>query len=171
MEHRIQCMNENSRVIKEEMEKLRMSMAHERERRNAENLADILAEEERIAKEEEMKRQHEKQLHAQRVQEQKERLEREMEEYRKRMKEKEELIRAIVIQRGYFTAKYCDIVSLSKIWKDKHALNVFLASNGARIKELCQQIEAIDEKIRVIIKKSINKCFLTKYADYRVVIS
>ncbi|XP_032683925.1 nucleoporin Gle1 isoform X2 [Odontomachus brunneus] len=148
MEHRIQCMNENSRVIKEEMEKMRMSMAHERERRNAEYLADILAEEERIAKEEEMKRQHEQQLYAQRVQEQKERLEREMEEYRKRMKEKEELIRAIVIQRGHFTAKYCDIVSLSKTCKDKHALNVFFATNGARIKELCQQIEAIDEKIR-----------------------
>ncbi|XP_014474117.1 PREDICTED: nucleoporin GLE1 [Dinoponera quadriceps] len=148
MEHRIQRMNENSLAIKEEMEKLRMLMAHERERRNAENSAHILAEEERIAKEEEMKRRHEQQLHAQRVQEQKERLEREMEEYRKRMKEKEELMKAIVIQRGHFTAKYCDIVSLSKTCKDKHALNVFLASNGARIKEFCQQIEAIDEKIR-----------------------
>lgn len=156
MEHRLQCMNENSRVIKEEMEKLRMSAAHERECRNAENLAHILAEGERIAKEEEMKRQHEQQLYAQHVQEQKERLEREMEEYRKRMKEKEELIRAIVIQRGHFTAKYCDIVSLSKTCKNKHALNVFLTSNGAKIKELCQQIEIIDEKIRVIIKESIN---------------
>ncbi|XP_011138602.1 nucleoporin GLE1 [Harpegnathos saltator] len=148
MEHRIQCMNENSRVIKENMEKLRMLMAHERECRDEENLAHILAEQERIAKEEEMKRRHEQQLHAQRIQEQKEGLEREMEEYRKRMKEKEELLRAIVIQRSQFTARYCDIVSLSKTCKDKQALNIFLASHGARIKELWQQIEAIDEKIR-----------------------
>lgn len=163
MQHRIQCMNENSRFIKEEMEKQRMSVAHERERRNAENLARILAEEERIAKEEEMKRRHEQQLHAQRVQEQKERLEREMEEYRKRMKEKEELSKAIMFQRSQFTSKYYNIVSLSKTCKDRQALNIFLMSNGATIRELCQQIEAIDDKIKVIIKENINKSFLTKH--------
>ncbi|KMQ90590.1 nucleoporin gle1 [Lasius niger] len=148
IECRINHMKENGRVIQEQMANSRSLMARERERRNEENLADILAEIERIAEQEEIKRRHEQQLQAQRAQEQKEKLEREVEEYRKRMKEKEELTKIVMVYRGQFTAKYCDIVTLSKNCKDKYAFDVILMANTARIKELIQHIEALDEKIK-----------------------
>lgn len=148
-------MKENGRVIQEQMANSRSLMARERERRNEEKLADILAEIERIAEQEEIKRRHEQQLQAQRAQEQKEKLEREVEEYRKRMKEKEELTKIVMVHRGQFTAKYCDIVMLSKNCKDQHAVDVILTANSARIKDLIQQIESLDEKIKVIIKKGL----------------
>ncbi|KAM0725192.1 mRNA export factor GLE1 [Formica fusca] len=148
MDCRINHMKENGRVIQEKMANSRSLMARERERRNEEKLADILAEIERIAEQEEIKRRHEQQLQAQRAQEQKEKLEREVEEYRKRMKEKEELTKIVMVHRGHFTAKYCDIVTLSKNCKDKYAIDMILTANSARIKQLIQQIEALDEKIK-----------------------
>lgn len=148
-------MMENGRVIQKQMANSRTLMARERERRNEKNLADILAEIEKIAEQEEIKRRHEQQLQAQRAQEQKEKLEREVEEYRKRMKEKEELTKIVMVYRGQFTAKYCDIVTLSKNCKNKYAFDVILMANTTRIKELIQYIEALDEKIKVIIKKEI----------------
>ncbi|KAL6426770.1 hypothetical protein ACFW04_009244 [Cataglyphis niger] len=144
----INHMKENGRVIQEQMANSRSLMARERERRNEEKLADILTEIERIAEQEEIKRRHEQQLQAQRAQEQKEKLEREVEEYRKRMKEKEELTKIVMVHRGQFTAKYCDIVMLSKNCKDPHAVDVILMANSARIKDLIQQIESLDEKIK-----------------------
>lgn len=163
-------MSENSRAIKERIEKMRTEMANERERKTAEDMARVQAEAERLAKEEHMKWKHKQQLHAQSIQEEKERNAREQEEYRKQMKEKEELMTVIVTQRGHFTAKYCDIVLLSTTCKNKHALNMFLTTHGARIRDLYQQIEGIDEKIRVIIKKSLNNCFLTKYYNMLAVV-
>ncbi|XP_072746236.1 uncharacterized protein Gle1 isoform X2 [Anoplolepis gracilipes] len=148
MESRINHMRENGRVIQEQMANSRSLMASERVRRNEEKLADILAEIERIAEEEEIKRRHEQQLQAQRAQEQKEKLEREVEEYRKRMKEKEELTKLVMVHRSQFIAKYCDIVALTKACENKHALDVILTANSARIKELIQQIEVLDEKIK-----------------------
>lgn len=153
MECRINQMKENGRVIQEQMANTRSLMARERERRNEKSLADIQAEIERIAEQEEIKRRHEQQLQAQRAQEQKEKLEREVEEYRKQMKEKEELIKMVMAHREQFTTKYCDIVTLSKNCKDKRAFDVILTANSARLKELVQQIEALDGKIKVIIKK------------------
>lgn len=148
IECRINQMKENGRVIQKQMANSRSLMAHERERRNEKNLADILAEIEKIAEQEEIKRRHEQQLQAQRAQEQKEKLEREVEEYRKRMKEKEELTKIVMVYRSQFTAKYCDIVTLSKNCKNKYAFDVILMANTARIKELIQHIEALDEKIK-----------------------
>lgn len=162
IECRITHMKENVRVIQEQMANSRSLMAREREQRNEEKLANILAEIERIAEQEEIKRRHEQQLQAQRAQEQKEKLEREVEEYRKRMKEREELTKIVMIHRGHFTAKYCDIVTLSKNCKDKHAFDVILTANSARIKELIKQIETLDEKIKVSIKKEYKKRKLKK---------
>lgn len=147
-----------------------MAAAMERERKHAEDMARIEAEGERIAEEEKIKWQQKQELNARIVQEQKERDKQELEEYRKHMKEKEELMRAIVTQRGYFMDKYGDIVILSRTCKDKRALNIFFATNGAKIRELYQQVEGISEKTKVIIKENVNKRFFTRSADYRVVI-
>jgi len=146
-------MKENGRAIQKQMANSRSSMARERERRSEEKLAYFLAEEERIAEQEEIKRRHEQQLQAQRAQEQKEKLEREVEEYRKRMKEKEELIKTVLVHRGQFTAKYCDLMALSKTCKDQQAFSVVFTAHTARINDLIQRIEPLDEKIRVIIEK------------------
>ncbi|XP_011697217.1 PREDICTED: nucleoporin GLE1 [Wasmannia auropunctata] len=148
MDRRIQRMKENGRAIQEQMANSRSTMARERERRSEEKLAYLLAEEERIAEQDEIKRRHEQQLHAQRIQEQKEKLEQEMEEYRRRMKEKEELTKAVLIHRGQFTAKYCELMALSKICKDQEAFHVIFTAHTARIRDLIQRIEALDEKIR-----------------------
>ncbi|KYQ60193.1 Nucleoporin GLE1, partial [Trachymyrmex zeteki] len=147
IDRRIQNMNENARVIQEQMANSRSSMARERERRSEEKLAYFLAEEERLAEQEEIKRRHEQQLQAQRAQEQKEKLEREMEEYRRRMKEKE-LIKTVSVHRDQFTAKYCDLVALSKTCKDQQAFSALFTAHNATIRDVFQQIEAIDEKIR-----------------------
>lgn len=149
----VQNMEENGRAIQAQMENSRSNMARERERRTAEKLANILAEEERIAEQEEIKRQHEQQLQQQRLQEQVEKNKRELEEYRKRMKEKEEATKTVMAHRAQFTTKYCDIAAISKACKDKHALNAVLTANTPRLRELIQQFEALDEKIKVIIKR------------------
>lgn len=152
MERRIQHMNENDRAIQEQMANSRSSMARERERRSKEKLAYIMAEEERLAEQEEIKKRHEQQLQEQRVQEQKEKHKQEMEEYRRRMKE-EELTKAVLVHRDQFTAKYCDLMALPKICKDQQEFGVISTAHIARIKDLIQGIEALDEKIRVIIEK------------------
>ncbi|XP_012062101.1 PREDICTED: DNA ligase 1-like [Atta cephalotes] len=148
IDRRIQHMNENVRVIQEQMANSRSSMARERERRSEEKLAYFLAEEERLAEQEEIKRRHEQQLQAQRAQEQKEKLEREMEEYRRRMKEKERLMKTVSVHRDQFTAKYCDLVALSKTCKDQQAFSAIFTANNTMIRDMFQRIEAIDEKIR-----------------------
>lgn len=146
-------MKENDGAIQKQMENSRSLMARERERRSAEKLADILAEGERIAEQEEIKKRHEQQLHAQRAQEQKEKHEREVEEYRKRMKEKEELKKTVMAHRDQLATKFGDIALLSKACKDKFALNVVFTANTEKIKELAQQMEILNEKITVIIEK------------------
>ncbi|KYM76071.1 Nucleoporin GLE1 [Atta colombica] len=148
IDRRIQHMNENVRVIQEQMANSRSSMARERERRSEEKLAYFLAEEERLAEQEEIKRRHEQQLQAQRAQEQKEKLEREMEEYRRKMKEKERLMKTVSVHRDQFTAKYCDLVALSKTCKDQQAFSAIFTANNTMIRDMFQRIEAIDEKIR-----------------------
>lgn len=160
MTPRIQEMNKNSLNNREKLKKQQSSMALERERKSAEDLAHIRILEEQKAEQEEMKRQHEQQLNAQRVKEQKERHEREMEEYRRQMKEKEEMIiRAVIKQRGLFMAKYNDIVTLSKTCKDKNALDALLITVRSKIMEMFQQVGAIDVKIRVITDNNIHECF------------
>lgn len=153
IDRHIQQMKENDGAIQKEMANSRSLMARERERRSAEKLADILAEEERIAEQEEIKKRHEQQLHAQRAQEQKKKHEREVEEYRKRMKEKEELKKTVTVHRDQLAAKFVDIAILSKACKDKFAFNVIFTANSTRIKELAQQMEILNEKITVIIEK------------------
>ncbi|EZA50527.1 Nucleoporin GLE1 [Ooceraea biroi] len=148
IQRHVQNMEKNDRAILAQLAHTRSSMARERERQSAEKLASILAEEERIAEQEEIKRQHEQQLQAQRLQEQIEKNKRELEEYRRRMREKEEVTKAVMAHRAQFTSKYCDIAALSKACKDKHALNVVLTANSPRLKELIQQFEALDEKIK-----------------------
>jgi FMN phosphatase YigB (HAD superfamily) len=142
-------MQENDRAIQAQMANMRLNMAREREQRTAEKLASILAEEERIAEQEEIRRQHEQQLYAQRLQEQLEKNKRELEEYRKRMKEKEEVTKSVMAHRAQFTTKYCDVAAVSKACKDKHALNIVLITNTPRLRELILQFEALDEKIKV----------------------
>lgn len=156
MEHHIRHMKENDRAIQEKMANSCSMMARERERMSAEKLARIVAEEERIAEQEENKRRHEQQLHAQRTQEQKDRLAREMEEY-ERMKEKEELMKMMMAQRDQFMIKYYDFVALTKACKDKHAVEVLLMTNASKIKEFSQQFQVIDNKIRVIIEKILSR--------------
>lgn len=151
IERHIRHMNENDRAIQEQMANSCSSMARERERRNAEKLACIVAEEERIAEQEEIKRRHAQQLHAQHAQEQKERLAREVEEY-KRLKEQEELTKAMFAQRSQIMVQCYDIVAMIKSCKDNRALNMLPVT---KLKEFYQQIEAIDEKIRVNFEKII----------------
>lgn len=144
IERHIRHMNENDRAIQEQMANSCSSMARERERRNAEKLACIVAEEERIAEQEEIKRRQAQQLHAQHAREQKERLAREVEEY-KRLKEQEELTKAMFAQRSQIMVQCYDIVAMIKSCKDNRALNMLPVT---KLKEFYQQIEAIDEKIR-----------------------
>ncbi|KAG7208900.1 hypothetical protein KM043_015081 [Ampulex compressa] len=148
VERHWQQMKENGRAIQEQMAISRSDMARERERKSAEKLAYIMAEEEKIAEQEEIRRKHEQQLHAQRAQEQKEELEREVEEYRKRMKEKEELFKKVVSLRNDFGAKYRDIILHTKSCKDKNSMALVQTSYATKLKELCHQMEATDEKIR-----------------------
>lgn len=140
IERHWQHMKENGKAIQEHMAVSRWYMARERERKSAENFAYILAEE-RIAEQEEIQRRREQQ--------------REVEEYRKRMKEKEELNKKITGLRTEFELKYSDIVTkycnlsaISKGCKDKNDIVVVLSSYAAKLTELCQQMEVVDEKIR-----------------------
>lgn len=149
IEHHWQHMKRNEKAIREHMAVSHSYMAKERERRSAEKLACILAEEEKRAEQEEIRRQHEQQLHAQNAQEQKEKLEILVEEYRKRMKEKEELHKKVISLRNEFGAIYCEkFAVLLKSCKDQKSFAMFLSSYSTRLKELCQQAELIDEKIK-----------------------
>lgn len=155
MERHIQHMKENGRVIQEQMAKSRSLMARERVRRSEEKLAYLLAEEERIAEQEKIKKRHEQQLQAQRDQEQEE--QKKLEEYWKQMKEKEELTKAVLVHRDQFTIKYRDLMALSETCKDQQAFNVIFMAHDAAIRDLLQQIKIVDEKIRVIIEKTTRK--------------
>lgn len=149
VERHWQHMKENGKAIQEHMARSQASMAQERERKSAEKFATILAEEEKIAEQEELKRKHEQQLQAQRSQEQKLKLEREMEEYRRRMKEKEELYRKVTSLRNEFGTKYYEIVTLSKGCKNKNSVAFLLSSYASRLKEVCQQTEQLDKRIKM----------------------
>lgn len=144
-------MEQNDRAIQQQMANMRSAMARERERRSAEKLAYILAEEKRIAEQEEKKRRREQQLQAQRAQERKEEVERKMREYIKQ-KEKEEIINTVVINRAEFLSRYYDIAKLCKTCKDEDSFNAVLAPNTARIQELVQQLQMLQDKLEVIIK-------------------
>lgn len=144
-------MEENGTAIQKHISLSRSNMAEERERKSAQKYADILAEEERIAEQEEIRRKHEQQLHAQRAQEQNEKMKRDMEECRRKMKEKEELMRKIVNLRHEFEVKYCNIVIISRNFKDKNALGNFFIMHSVVLKQLCRQIESLDEKIKVLV--------------------
>lgn len=148
IERRWQQMEENGTAIQKRISLSRSSMAEERERKSAQKYADILAEEERIAAQEEMRRKHEQQLHAQRVQEQKEKMKRDMEECRRKMKEKEELIKKIVALRHEFELKYYNMAMLLGNAKDKNAIARFFLSHSVTLKQLSQQVESLDEKIK-----------------------
>lgn len=141
-------MKENDRVIQEQMANSRSLMARERVRQNEEKLAYFLAEEERKEEQEKIKKRHEQQLQAQRDQEEKQKLE----EYQ-RIKEKEELTKAVLIHQDQFTIKYGDLMALSETCKDQQALSVIFAAYDARIRDLIQQIKTLDEKIKVIIER------------------
>lgn len=141
-------MEQNDRAIQEQMANIRSAMARERERRSAEKLAYILAEEERIAEQEEIKRRHEQQLQAQRAEERKEEVERKVKEYLKQ-KEKEEMMNTVIINRHQFLSKYCDIAQLCKTCKDEDLFNAILAPNTARIQELVQQLQTLQDKLEV----------------------
>lgn len=143
-----QHMEENGTAIQKHISLSRSNMAQERERKSAQKYADILAEEERIAEQEEIRRKHEQQLHAQRAQEQNEKMKRDMEECRKKMKEKEELIKKIVLLRHEFGVKYYDIIILSKNCKDKSTIASFFIMHSVALKQLHRQIESLDEKIK-----------------------
>ncbi|KAK2581753.1 hypothetical protein KPH14_002232 [Odynerus spinipes] len=148
VERKWQHMEENGTAIQKHISLSRSSMAQERERKSAQKYADILAEEERIAEQEEIKRKHEQQLHAQRAQEQKEKMKRDMEECRRKMKEKEELIKKIVALRHEFGVKYYDIVMLSRNCKDKNAIASFFLLHSATLKQIHQHVEFLDDKIK-----------------------
>lgn len=164
IERRIQHMQENGRAIHEQMANSRSLMARERVRRSEEKLAYLLAEEERIAEQEKIKKRHEQQLQAQRDQEQEEK--QKLEEYRRR-KEKEELTKAVLIHRDQFVIKYRDLMTLSETCKDQQAFNVFFTAHDARIKDLIQRVKALDDKIRVIIEKKI-KLFARECKNLRI---
>jgi len=152
MERHIQHMKENGRVIQEKMAKSHSLMASERIRQSEEKLAYLLAEEERIAEQEKIKKRHEQQLQAQRDQEQEEK--QKLEEYWRQMKEKEELTKAVLVHRDQFTVKYRELMTLSETCKDQQAFNVIFMAHDATIRDLLQRIKIVDEKIRVIIKKN-----------------
>ncbi|XP_012521807.1 nucleoporin Gle1 [Monomorium pharaonis] len=147
MERRVQHMKENGRAIQEQMANSRLLMARERERQSKERLAFCVAEQDRIAEQEEIKRRHKQQLQEQRVQEQKEKDKREIEEYCRRVKE-EELLQTMLVHRDQFTAKYCDLMAVFKTCKDQQSFSVISATHIARVKDLIQGIAALDEKIR-----------------------
>lgn len=151
MQRKWQHMEENGTAIQKHISLSRSNMAQERERKSAQKYADILAEEERIAEQEEIRRKHEQQLHAQRAQEQNEKMKRDMEECRKKMKEKEELIKKIVLLRHEFGVKYYDIIILSKNCKDKSTIASFFIMHSVALKQLHRQIESLDEKIKVLV--------------------
>lgn len=132
-------------------------MAQERERRCAQEMARIIAEVDHITEQEEMKRRHKQLLDAQYIQEYNEKVKQENEEHMRQMREKEELTKAVIIQHDQFTTKYNNIMALSETCKNKCAFNVLYTTNATKFKESYQQIEAIDEKIRVIIiEENIN---------------
>ncbi|XP_017790938.1 PREDICTED: nucleoporin GLE1 isoform X2 [Habropoda laboriosa] len=128
-----QHMKENGKAIQEHIAISLSHMAEERERRNKENYAYILAEE-RIAEQEEIRRRHERQ--------------KEVEEYRKKMKEKEELMKKIMNMKNVYGVKYHDIVILSENCKDQNSVAIILLSYAATLEELHHQIKLIDEKIK-----------------------
>lgn len=126
-------MKENGKVIQEHIAVSRSHMAKERERRNKENYAYILAEE-RMAEQEEIRRRHERQ--------------KEVEEYRKEIKEKEELTKKIMILRNMYVKKYHDIIELSENFKDKNSFTLS-SSYAVKLEELHLQMKVVDEKIKV----------------------
>ncbi|XP_076244477.1 gle1 RNA export mediator [Calliopsis andreniformis] len=134
IERHLQHMQENGKAIKEHMAISRSRMAKERERKSKENYAYILAEE-KIAEQEEIRRRHERQ--------------KEVEEYRKRMKEKGELMKKIINLRNTFGLKYHDIITLSESCKDKHSITIVLTSYATQLGELHHQANVIDEKLKI----------------------
>lgn len=128
--------------MQEQMANSRSLMARERIRQKEEELAYFMAEEERKEEQERIKKRHEQQLQAQRDQE----------EYR-RMKEKEELTKAVLIYEDQCMIRYHDLRVLSETCKDQQAFSVIFMAYDARIRDLIQQIKTLDEKIKVIIEK------------------
>lgn len=147
----MQHMKENDRVIQEQMAKSRSVMESERARRSEEKLAYLLAEEERIAEQEKIKKRHEQQLQAQRDQEQEEK--QRLEEYQRRMKEKEELTKTVLVYQDQFMIKYHDLMAFAEICKDQQAFSVIFTAHDPSIRDCIQRIQALDEKIRVRIEK------------------
>lgn len=133
IERHWQHMKENGKVIQEHIAVSRSHMARERERRNKENYAYILAEE-RMAEQEEIRRRHERQ--------------KEVEEYRKEIKEKEELTKKIMILRNMYVKKYHDIIELSENFKDKNSFTLS-SSYAVKLEELHLQMKVVDEKIKI----------------------
>ncbi|XP_014605198.1 PREDICTED: nucleoporin GLE1 [Polistes canadensis] len=144
-----QHMADNGIAIQKHISVSLSNMVKERERKSAQKYADILAEEERLAEQEEIRRKHEQQLNAQRVQEHNEKMKRDIEEYKRKMQEKEDLITKILILRQEFAMKYYDIIMLSRNCKDKTILSNFSTTHSVVLRQLHRQIETLDGKIQV----------------------
>ncbi|XP_043485531.1 nucleoporin GLE1-like [Polistes fuscatus] len=144
-----QHMADNGTAIQKHISISLSNIVKERERKSAQKYADILAEEERLAEQEKIRRKHEQQLNAQRIQEHNEKMKRDIEEYRRRMKENEELIKKILTLRQEFAMKYYDIVMLSRNCKDKTILTNFSITHSAVLRQLHRQIETLDGKLQL----------------------
>ncbi|XP_034941554.1 nucleoporin Gle1 [Chelonus insularis] len=144
IEKKKQDMEKTEKALQEEMAILREILVTKREREEAAELERLEAEEEKLAQQNEIKRKHEQQLHAQRLQERKERFEREAEEHRK-LKELEAVIEKM---KSKFSGRCRDIKLLSKMCNDKNAANIIFNSILNTLKELSNQLESICEKAR-----------------------
>ena len=150
IEERKRAMERSRKALQEDVAIMRSILTMKREREEAEELARLEAEEERLAQQSEIRRKHEQQLQAQRIRERKERLEREAEEQRKsREKAQEELVNRLLPLYTAFREKCQRISSVTKGCKDKVTADAALGPLANQLKAFNQQMEAISTRSRV----------------------
>ncbi|XP_015597415.1 nucleoporin GLE1 isoform X2 [Cephus cinctus] len=145
---RWQQMEESERALQVELEILKSTMALKRAREEAEEMAKREAEEARVVQLTEIRRKHEQQLSAQRIQERQERLRREAIEHIKLQKKKELTDKVAPFHAG-FLSNCQNIGTLSKSCKDRNAAGIALLMYATELNELNLQMEAINQKARM----------------------
>ncbi|XP_008547001.1 mRNA export factor GLE1 [Microplitis demolitor] len=144
VEKRKEEMERASKAFREEMLLLREILTAKKEQERAAELARLEADEERLAQQDEIKRRHAQQLHAQRLQERKERFEREAQQHQA-LSERKALITSLD---EMFKEKIKSLCVLSSSSKDHTAVAQALAPFVAKFRELHKQIESVNEKAR-----------------------
>ena len=143
MELRRQDMERSAQAWKKDVENYQSILALKRQQEKKEELARLEAEEERQAQQSEMRRKHEQQLLAQRIQEQKEKLERDAEEQRKRIREREEAVENI---QKNFDKRWQNFEALTHTCRDKYSIGPYIA----KVNEFSSEMEKIGNSARVI---------------------